>query len=53
VRLAARSKAKDDRESMRGRITMTSRVPIVSLERARELGEAMGLPARRSTGTEK
>ena len=27
---------------------MTSRVPIVSLERARELGEAMGLPARRT-----
>src|SRR2546421_5693951 len=27
---------------------MTSRVPVVSLERARELGEAMGLPARRT-----
>ena len=27
---------------------MTSRVPMVSLERARELGEAMGLPARRT-----
>ena len=27
---------------------MTSRVPIVSLERAREFGEAMGLPARRA-----
>ena len=24
---------------------MTSRVPMVSLERARELGEAMGMPA--------
>src|ERR1700726_658412 len=48
VRLAARSKAKDDRETMRGRITMTSRVSMVSLERARELGEAMGLPAGRT-----
>jgi alkylhydroperoxidase family enzyme len=27
---------------------MTSRVPLVSLEHARELGEAMGLPARRT-----
>jgi alkylhydroperoxidase family enzyme len=27
---------------------MTSRVPMVPLERARELGEAMGLPARRT-----
>jgi alkylhydroperoxidase family enzyme len=27
---------------------MASRVPMVSLERARELGEAMGLPARRT-----
>ena len=27
---------------------MTSRVPIVSPERACELGEAMGLPARRT-----
>ena len=27
---------------------MTSRVPIVLLERARELGEAMGLPTRRT-----
>jgi hypothetical protein len=27
---------------------MTLRVPMVSLERARELGEAMGLPARRT-----
>ena len=29
---------------------MTSRVPLVSLERARELGEAMGMPrgARRA-----
>src|ERR1700751_3949994 len=33
---------------MKVRITMTSRVPIVSPERARELGEAMGLPARRT-----
>src|SRR3954453_15642769 len=29
---------------------MTLRVPMVSLERARELGEAMGLPARRTQG---
>ena len=28
---------------------MTSRVPMVSLERARELGDAMGMPARRTT----
>jgi alkylhydroperoxidase family enzyme len=28
--------------------TMTSRVPMVSLERARELGDAMGMPARRT-----
>ena len=27
---------------------MTSRVPMVSLERARELGEAMGMPAPRT-----
>ena len=27
---------------------MTSRVPMVSLERARELGDAMGMPARRT-----
>jgi alkylhydroperoxidase family enzyme len=27
---------------------MTSRVPMVPLERARELGEAMGMPARRT-----
>src|SRR6266702_7111520 len=27
---------------------MTSRVPMVALERARELGEAMGMPARRT-----
>src|SRR5260370_32805845 len=27
---------------------MSSRVPMVSLERARELGEAMGMPARRT-----
>ena len=27
---------------------MTPRVPMVSLERARELGEAMGMPARRT-----
>jgi alkylhydroperoxidase family enzyme len=27
---------------------MTSRVPMVSLEHARELGEAMGMPARRT-----
>src|SRR5947199_2965242 len=29
---------------------MTLRVPMVPLERARELGEAMGLPARRTQG---
>ncbi|HEY1798764.1 MAG TPA: carboxymuconolactone decarboxylase family protein [Stellaceae bacterium] len=28
---------------------MTARVPMVSLERARELGDAMGMPARRTT----
>jgi hypothetical protein len=28
---------------------MTLRVPMVSPERARELGEAMGMPARRTT----
>ena len=27
---------------------MTARVPMVSLERAREFGEAMGMPARRT-----
>src|SRR5436305_10928938 len=27
---------------------MTLRVPLISLERARELGEAMGMPARRT-----
>jgi len=27
---------------------MTARVPMVSLARARELGEAMGMPARRT-----
>ena len=31
-----------------GREMMTARVPMVSLERARELGEAMGMPARRT-----
>jgi hypothetical protein len=30
------------------RATMTSRVPMVSLEHARELGDAMGMPARRT-----
>src|SRR6202011_3693549 len=30
------------------RATMASRVPMVSLERARELGDAMGMPARRT-----
>ena len=29
-----------------GETTMTSPVPMVSLERARELGEATGMPAR-------
>src|SRR5438874_4636278 len=32
----------------RGRAMMAGRVPMVSLERARELGEAMGMPARRT-----
>src|SRR5260370_39724558 len=27
---------------------MTSRVPMISLDRARELGEVMGMPARRT-----
>ena len=27
---------------------MTLRVPMISLERARDLGEAMGMPARRT-----
>src|ERR1700693_2424391 len=31
-----------------GRMTMTARVPMISLERARELGDAMGMPARRT-----
>src|SRR5215213_9770052 len=31
-----------------GENSMTLRVPMVPLERARELGEAMGLPARRT-----
>jgi hypothetical protein len=44
VRLAARSEAKDDKENHEGELRMTSRVPMVSLEHARELGEAMGGP---------
>lgn len=32
-----------------GEDEMTARVPMVSLERARELGDAMGMPARRTT----
>src|SRR5207253_1506333 len=36
------------RISRRRRARMTSRVPMVSLERARELGDAMGMPARRT-----
>src|SRR5216683_3552989 len=32
----------------RGRADMTARVPMVSLERARDVGEAMGMPARRT-----
>src|SRR5713101_6133076 len=31
-----------------GRARMTARVPMVSLERARDVGEAMGMPARRT-----
>src|SRR3984957_15857945 len=46
--IAARRKANDDPANGRGSETMTSRVPMVSLERARELGEAMGMPARRT-----
>src|SRR5438552_7233841 len=30
------------------RTAMTARVPVVPMERARELGEAMGMPARRT-----
>src|SRR4051795_13472276 len=48
VPLAARGAAKDDRGHDEGENSMTLRVPMVSLERARELGEAMGLPARRT-----
>jgi alkylhydroperoxidase family enzyme len=48
VPLAAWSAAKDDRGNDEGENRMTLRVPMVSLERARELGEAMGLPARRT-----
>ena len=32
---------------------MISRVPMVSLERARELGEAMGMPVRRTQSEHK
>src|SRR5438876_4243015 len=35
-------------EEATGETAMTARVPMVSLERARELGEAMGMPARRT-----
>src|SRR5439155_10166685 len=35
-------------ETMGGRAMMAARVPMVSLERAAELGEAMGMPARRT-----
>jgi len=35
-------------EEATGETTMTARVPMVSLEHARELGDAMGMPARRT-----
>src|SRR5258706_10392343 len=38
----------DDPHNDNGRATTTSRVTMVSLERARELGDAMGMPARRT-----
>jgi alkylhydroperoxidase family enzyme len=45
--------ATDDRANAKERLAMsgsmgTSRVSLISLERARDLGEAMGLPARRT-----
>src|SRR5215469_7469944 len=43
----ARPLAPSQRQTRR-KMTMTPRVPLVSLDRARELGEAMGLPARRT-----
>src|SRR3981189_1872485 len=46
--IAAQREARDDKENGQGETTMTSRVPMVSLERARELGDAMGMPARRT-----
>jgi alkylhydroperoxidase family enzyme len=48
VILAAWGEAKDDRGNDEGENCMSLRVPMVSLERSRELGEAMGLPARRT-----
>src|ERR1700761_2726786 len=38
----------DDLGNDEGENIMALRVPMVSLERARELGEAMGMPARRT-----
>ena len=46
--VAVRRKAMDDQANDKGEETMTLRVPMVSLERARELGDAMGMPARRT-----
>ena len=46
--IAAGRTTQDDQANDNGGSTMTSRVPMVSLERARELGEAMGMPARRT-----
>jgi len=48
TRIAADREANHHLANIRGKLTMTSRVPMVSLERARELGDAMGLPARRA-----
>jgi hypothetical protein len=42
----AGGKLANDIQGTEGTATMTLRVPTVSLERARELGEAMGMPAR-------
>lgn len=46
--LAAWNAATDDRGNKEGENSMSLRVPMVALDRARELGEAMGLPARRT-----
>src|SRR5262245_24635688 len=43
-----RSPAPHTGDTNKGRIMTTLRVPLVPVERARELGEAMGMPARRT-----